>query len=239
MSRFRTALRRPWIGATAALVIALLISAAAAGGYLAAHPSLPVWSGARPGTPISVLGTSGYDIEVLRAGDQYWLNVPARTRQVGPATPLGKAAFTVFKSETGWPRGTSIDWRITLTNVVPGPGAPPPSDEQAWRRAIAEALVRTVPEMYPDLPGSIRAGDDRGTSLHPRAFVLNAAERLWHAPTWLGLCIGLAAAVALAVGIYLHGHPRLAPGACRACGYDMTGLSTAICPECGATRQTA
>ena len=43
---------------------------------------------------------------------------------------------------------------------------------------------------------------------------------------------------ARAVGCRLVRWPRIAPGHCRACGYDLTGNVSGRCPECGLSRST-
>jgi len=46
------------------------------------------------------------------------------------------------------------------------------------------------------------------------------------------ICLGmLAGSGALALWTYLR--PALRPGMCRACGYDLTGNISGVCPECG------
>ncbi len=47
------------------------------------------------------------------------------------------------------------------------------------------------------------------------------------------LCLALSAAVLIA-GLRHGFSPRCPPGACRVCGYDLTGNTSGICPECGA-----
>lgn len=52
-------------------------------------------------------------------------------------------------------------------------------------------------------------------------------------PTYLlGIALGVWQ-MALGVSMIRHGYPRPMPGHCGNCGYNLTGNTSGICPECG------
>ncbi len=177
--------------------------------------------------------TSGYSLNIIRAAGGAWFELRGPGLSIPPAGALvGKAAFTVGEAVRGWPRPTQIIWDLTLDKIEPAPGGPGADDETAWRSMIAQALDHNFPGRY-KLPAAMRGGAAHATSWHPTAFILNMGERLWYSPRWSIGSLAIAGVVGLVVGVLLQRHPRRAPGACRQCGYDLTGLAAGVCPECG------
>lgn len=66
---------------------------------------------------------------------------------------------------------------------------------------------------------------------------IGVAERTWNSSSvglWIAMFIGTVGVVFQILGWRAVLRPRLGPGHCQECGYDLAGLDR--CPECGAGR---
>ncbi|MEX2218181.1 MAG: hypothetical protein WD749_05420 [Phycisphaerales bacterium] len=231
---------RPRLRALAVFGVAAAALCTGAGVYLASNPQAGgyAWSDIRPGGPTThtaewhhVFARTSTGVALLGRVDAE----PARSVPAG-AVVLGSAAFTVRRVLTGFPRYTRVEWTVDAFNVEPASAGPPAHDKRAWRALVAATYANRdrYYRYYDSPPGNVLEGDRQGITVHPGAFALNAAERLWRSPTWLGACLLAAALLALApsAGRLVRRRPR--PGHCAACGYDRRGIPAGPCPECGA-----
>jgi hypothetical protein len=219
--------------------VIVYVAAAAAlcvgtGVYLALHPEVGGWRGVWPSAP----GRSTYTLStlnlIMRTPEGIRLGAAITSALDMPSgTPgcLGCADFVIQQATSGWPYESREDYTLTLIAVTPGYG-PAAGDERAWRRLVAQALAGSMTAQFPEgLPVEALARKGTATVVHPLRFGRSAVERLWHAPTFLAA--SLAAPAPLALWVWWRVRRRFEPGLCTGCGYDLAGLRTGVCPECG------
>ena len=95
----------------------------------------------------------------------------------------------------------------------------------------------------PGLWGEVRARDRGGGWLRPVGIAYATVDyvadgsrrrRALYLPHWLFAAVA-ALAPAWRLRHALRSRRRLAAGRCPACGYDLTGNTSGVCPECGTT----
>jgi hypothetical protein len=233
--------RRPFHCAAIVFLLSVALIPVAVGLYLAASPNVGGWSGGWQGIPGAVPGRGGSG--AISANDRKVIQTDAGPRMHDPSfSPTGSLLGTVdwllsYRNLSGWPRPTRTVWTLSVTSIRPAPAGPLAENQPAWNGLVAEALTHYSwpPFSHPPLPEARRFRESPTvTSEDYWAFILNARDRLWHAPRWLAGSLSAAAAIGLAPGIALWAfRRRVRPGHCTSCGYDCTGIA-GVCPECGA-----
>lgn len=236
MARSAGSWRRVLAGGLLVFAVGALFTLAAAGSYLATHPHVGGWIGPQPA--FGGLHTITGNHELIRTPNgRIHLGRPVDNPDWKGDLPvgvlLGVARFQIVHDRDGYPEPTSVHWTVSVSEISPAPDGPPAGDRRAWRAVVVEAeSIDRIPYDGP-APSGVLKGDAEGTVLFPWQFVANAALRLWHAPLWLGACLGAALIAGAAATVRPVLRLRRPPGTCQVCEYDLSGLVVAICPECG------
>jgi hypothetical protein len=162
---------------------------------------------------------------VVRLGGQ-WVavnetNFYAIERTLEPDEPR----YTVWHHRRYWTRGFWAPTRQTRWNELHFYDGSTEAEPPAAVRRVAAAYLRDVRGADPTVANPLALGDQY-------------ADRIIWAG-WLHTLLALAAFVAAlvlmpwrAIAIWWRGRPP-EPGVCAGCGYDLSGLAGARCPECG------
>ncbi len=234
--------RRPLVSAVVLCVVLSVALLVAAGAYLAANPSVGGWSGPFSPGRAGGVGMTGQN-ELIRtpAGVRFGRSLAVPGAGDAPAGfTLGSVRFSMdVKNLRGWPRPFRQQWTASVNTIVPTTAGPPAQDEQAWRALVAEAIHATPAFTFGgfgDVPAEMLRGADAAQVWRWSALLMNPALRLIHAPLWAAVSILFAVMISAAVGLRMW-QRRAMPGRCFRCGYDLRGLATEPCPECGAERE--
>lgn len=140
----------------------------------------------------------------------------------GPPTGVGIA----FNRGMVWLSTWSRQQRPLTSDELRGNRSPPP---MAWPTPVVRRLPCRIESSFMDFR--------RTDLLMSPPSMLDLRVRLLIMPFWIPSVVLAAYPIALLCGIPRRRRARrLRLGLCLRCGYDLTGNTSGVCPECGATR---